>query len=127
MMNDADVVAASAATVYRVLKSAGCFARWNRKENSKGRAFQQPLQSHEHWHLEISYVNVCGTFYYLTSVLDGCSRFIVHWELRESMREADVEVVLQRAREKYRQRPAVGAPGTPGRPAPSTSSSVSAA
>ena len=27
MMIDADVVAASAATVYRVLKSAGCFAR----------------------------------------------------------------------------------------------------
>jgi hypothetical protein len=51
--------------------------------------------------VDISYVNVCGTFYYLTSVLDGCSRFIVHWELRESMREADVEIVLQRAREKF--------------------------
>jgi transposase InsO family protein len=28
---------------------------------------------------------VAGTFYYLTSLLDGYSRFIVHWELRESM------------------------------------------
>ena len=44
---------------------------------------------------------MCGTFYYLISVLDGCSRFIVHWELRESMKEADVEVVLQRARETF--------------------------
>jgi transposase InsO family protein len=35
------------------------------------------------------------------SVLDGCSRFIVHWELRESMREADIEIVLQRAREEF--------------------------
>jgi hypothetical protein len=51
--------------------------------------------------VDISYVNICGTFYYLTSVLDGCSRFIVHWELRKSMREADVEIVLQRAREKF--------------------------
>jgi transposase InsO family protein len=101
MMMDADIVAASPATVYRVLKAAGCFARWNRKESSKGQGFQQPLWAHEHWHVDISYVNVCGTFYYLTSVLDGCSRFIVHWELRESMREADVEVVLQRAREKF--------------------------
>jgi transposase InsO family protein len=101
MMMDADIVAASPATVYRVLAAAGCFARWNRKESSKGHGFQQPLQPHEHWHVDISYVNVCGTFYYLTSVLDGCSRFIVHWELRESMREADVEVVLQRAREKF--------------------------
>ena len=101
MMMDADVVAASAATVYRVLKSAGCFARWNRAVNSKGTGFQQPIRPHEHWHVDISYVNVCGTFYYLTSVLDGCSRFLVHWELRESMREADVAIVLQRAREKF--------------------------
>ncbi len=32
-------------------------------------------------------------------MLDGRSRFIVHWELRESMKEADAEVVLQRAPE----------------------------
>jgi len=101
MMMDADVVAASAATVYRVLAAAGCFARWNRTESAKGKGFQQPLAPHEHWHMDISYVNICGTFYYLVSVLDGCSRFIVHWELRESMREADVEIVLQRAREKF--------------------------
>ena len=29
------------------------------------------------------------------------SRFLVHWDLRESMRETDVEVILQRAKEKY--------------------------
>jgi len=101
MMIDADLVAASPATVHRVLKAAGCFARWNRAETRKGAGFQQPLQPHEHWHTDISYVNVCGTFYYLVSVLDGCSRFLVHWELRESMREADVEIVLQRAREVF--------------------------
>jgi transposase InsO family protein len=101
MMMDADIVAASPATVYRVLAAAGCFARWNRKESAKGRGFQQPLAPHEHWHVDISYVNVCGTFYYLVSVLDGCSRFIVHWELRESMTEQDVEIVLQRAREMF--------------------------
>jgi transposase InsO family protein len=61
----------------------------------------QPLSAHEHWHVDVSYVNVCGTFYYLISVLDGCSRFIVHWELRESMKESDVEIVLQRAREAF--------------------------
>jgi transposase InsO family protein len=101
MLMDADVVAASPATVYRVLKQAGCFARWNRAESAKGKGFEQPLRPHEHWHVDISYVNVCGTFYYLISVLDGCSRFIVHWELRESMKESDVEIVLQRAREAF--------------------------
>jgi len=112
MLLDADLMAASPATVYRVLEQAGCFERWNRRQTAKGTGFVQPLAPHEHWHIDISYVNVCGTFYYLTSVLDGCSRFIVHWELRESMKEADVEIVLQRAREAF----PGGAPGTPGRP-----------
>ena len=101
MMMDADVVVASPASVYRVLQAAGAFERWSRTESRKGDGFQQPLAPHEHWHVDISYVNVCGTFYYLTSVLDGASRYLVHWELRESMREADVEIVLQRAREAF--------------------------
>jgi putative transposase len=101
MMMDADLVAASPATVYRVLKTAGCLQRWRPAKTTKGQGFQQPLAPHEHWHLDISYVNIRGTFYYLLSVLDGRSRFIVHWELRESMKESDVEVVLQRARERF--------------------------
>jgi putative transposase len=106
MMMDADPasgnhVAASPATVYRILKAAGAFERWNRVESLKGTGFTQPLSPHEHWHVDISYVNVRGTFYYLIGVLDGASRYIVHWELRESMRESDVEIVLQRAREIF--------------------------
>ncbi len=101
LMLDANIVAASPATVYRVLKEAGRFDRWNRRESLKGTGFVQPLAPHEHWHADVSYVNVCGTFFYLVSVLDGCSRFLVHWELRESMKEADVEIVIQRARERF--------------------------
>jgi transposase InsO family protein len=33
--------------------------------------------------------------------LDGFSRYIVHWEIREQMEETDVETVVQRALEKY--------------------------
>ena len=61
----------------------------------------QPSRPHEHWHTDISYINLGGTFYYLCSVLDGYSRFIVHWDIRASMQEADVEIILQRAREPY--------------------------
>ena len=49
----------------------------------------------------LSYLNVCATFYYLCSILDGYSRFLVHWDLRESMTEADIEIVLERAKERY--------------------------
>ena len=75
--------------------------RWNGKTSKKGTGFIQPLKPHEHWHIDVSYVNLCGTFYYLCSLLDGCSRYLVHWELRETMTEKDVEIILQRAREKF--------------------------
>lgn len=101
MMMDDDIVAVSPSSVYRVLVNAGLLRRWNRKPSKKGAGFQQPLKAHEHWHIDISYINICGTFYYLCSILDGFSRYIVHWEIRESMTEADVEIILQRAREKF--------------------------
>ena len=101
MMLDADVVAVSPTSVYRVLKAAGRLGRWNGKPSRKGTGFEQPLKPHEHWHVDVSYINVCGTFYYLCSLLDGASRYIVHWEIRERMAEADVEVIIQRAREKF--------------------------
>jgi putative transposase len=103
MMLDRDVVAVSPASVYRVLKAEGLLANRWQKPSRKGTGFVQPLAPHDHWHIDFSYVNVGGTFYYLCSILDGCSRFIVHWEIREAMKEADAEIVLQRAREKHPQ------------------------
>ena len=47
------------------------------------------------------YVNLHGTFYYLTTILDGYSRYIVHWEIRISMTQQDELVILQRALEKF--------------------------
>jgi putative transposase len=101
MMQDADVVAVSPASVWRVLQQAGLLSRWKAKASRKGSGFEQPLQPHQHWHVDVSYINLSGTFYYLCSVLDGCSRFLVHWDLRESMKEADIEMILERAKEKY--------------------------
>lgn len=101
MMLDRNIVAVSPSSVYRVLSSAGLLKRWNNENSKKGKGFVQPEKPHEHWHIDISYVNLRGTFYYLCSILDGCSRFIVHWELRPAMLEQDVEIIVQRAREKY--------------------------
>ena len=101
MMLDADVVACSPASVYRVLKAAGLLAGSTPVPSKKGTGFVQPLVPHEHWHIDISYLNIAGTFYFLCSILDGCSRVIVHWEIREKMEESDVEIILQRAREAY--------------------------
>jgi transposase InsO family protein len=101
MMLDADVVACSPSSVYRVLKHAGLLAGQTPKPTHKGTGFVQPHQPHEHWHIDVSHLNIAGTFYFLCSILDGSSRYLVHWEIREKMQEIDVETILQRAREKF--------------------------
>ena len=101
MMLDANIVAVSPSSVYRVLVNAGVMREWNRKPSKKGTGFVQPLKPHEHWHIDVSYLNIRGTFYYLCAVLDGYSRQIVHWEIRETMKETEVEIILERAQEKY--------------------------
>ncbi len=100
MMLDEDVVAVSPSSVYRVLKGADLLSRTANGPSKKGKGFDQPTRPHQHWHVDVSYINICGTFYYLCSVLDGYSRSIVHFEIREQMTEADVEIIIQRAREK---------------------------
>ena len=59
------------------------------------------MKAHQEWHIDVSYLNIAGTFYFLCSILDGYSRFIVHWEIRDKMEEIDVETIIQRAREKF--------------------------
>lgn len=101
MMVDEDVVAVSPASVWRVLKNNGLFDKWNRAESKKGKGFTQPLKPHDHWHSDISYLNIAGTFYYFFGLIDGASRYLLHWEIRESMKETDLEIVIERAKALY--------------------------
>jgi transposase InsO family protein len=102
MMLDDNVVAVSPSSTYRVLKTTDLFNLWNTTpKNAKKKGFDQPTRPHEHWHIDIKYVNFHCTFLFLTSIIDGFSRYIVHYELRLSMQEFDVQVTLQRALEKF--------------------------
>jgi transposase InsO family protein len=103
MMVDRGLVAASPSSVYRVLKKSGLLGRGPASSSKKGQGFEQPLKPHEHWHSDVSYLNVGGTFYYFIGVIDGASRYLVHWEIREAMTTRDIQIVLQRAHEKYPQ------------------------
>lgn len=69
--------------------------------STKGKGFVQPLKPHEHWHVDVSYLNICGTFYYFIGILDGCSRYIVHWDIRTSMTEGDIVIVIEGAKERF--------------------------
>lgn len=100
MMIDSDIAYVSPATTWRVLSRGGYMRRPSGKPSAKGRGFNQPRRPHEHWHTDISCVQVQGAFYFLINVLDGCSRYIMHWDLRSSMETTDVSIVQQGALEK---------------------------
>ena len=101
-MLDEDIAAVSPSSVYRILQSENLLNKWNTaKVSAKGNGFTQPRTVHEHWHTDIKYINVRGSFIYLISVMDGYSRSIIHHEVRLCMAEYDVQLTIQRAKEKY--------------------------
>ncbi len=64
MMMDEDLVAASPSSVYRILTQADVMRRWERKPSRKGTGFEQPVEPHQHWHIDISYVK-CKWYFLL--------------------------------------------------------------
>ncbi len=101
MMIDADVVAASPSTVYRVLDEAGLLERTTWAKSKKGTGFDQPKGPHCDWHTDITHVWAGGVCYNLTCVLDGYSRYILGWTLTETMTSEQMELFIQRVREQY--------------------------
>jgi len=100
-MVDADVAAVSPATVYNALRKSGLTKKWAEQEEEKKKGFEQPKAVHEHWHVDFSYIRVCGNFYYFISVLDGYSRKILFWMLCQSMEGMWAEIAIARTKEKY--------------------------
>jgi putative transposase len=98
MMVDADVAYLSPSSVYRVLNDADLLYRWKRSHRA-GEKPADPAGPNQRWHTDIMYLRVADVWYFLVTVLDGYSRYVVHWELLESMRAADVRLVIQHALE----------------------------
>jgi putative transposase len=101
MMIDADVVSVSPSTVYRVLSDAGVIGRAEREPSKKGTGFEQPTRPHAHWHTDVSYLNVGGSFVFVLLIVDGYSRAIVGWDVAESMETTRITLAVQRAKERY--------------------------
>lgn len=74
----------SPTTVYRVLSKAGLLLKRKLRRSTAGdRYVQEPTRPGELWATDISYIFFEGFgFFYLFSVLDTFSRYVVHWELR---------------------------------------------
>jgi transposase InsO family protein len=101
LMIDANIAYVSPATVYNTLKKAGLTKKWAEMEGEVKKGFDQPKAIHEHWHIDFSYIRVCGVFYYFISVMDGYSRKILAWMLCESMEGMWAEIIIAKTRELY--------------------------
>ena len=56
---------------------------------------------HQMWQTDFTYFKVIGWgWYYLSTVLDDYSRYIIHWELCDSMKAEDVKRTVTTAIEK---------------------------
>lgn len=96
MMVDADVAYLSPASVYRILDNADLLYRWKRSHPA-GERPAEPTGPHQRWHTDLMYLRVNDSWYFLVTVLDAYSRYVVHWDLLTSMTAADVRVVIQDA------------------------------
>ena len=102
MMIDQNVAYVSPASVLRILTENGLNTVWTQPGRAKKpNGFVQPTKIHQHWHVDIAYINVMGSFMFLISVLDGYSRYILNHGLYANMEEATVSSVIYEAHEKY--------------------------
>lgn len=101
LTDEASVLACAAYVGQNPVRAADLLGCKTSKTQTKGKGFNQPDAPHRHWHVDVSSINICGTIYYMTSVIDGYSRSVVHQEFREQLKEQDVETILQRAQEKH--------------------------
>jgi transposase InsO family protein len=105
-MVDADVAYLSPASVYRVLRDADLLYRWKRSRPGGARP-EPPAGPHERWHTDLMYLRIGDTFYFLVTVLDGYSRYVVQWDLLTSMTALDVRRVVEDALVATRAHPQV--------------------
>lgn len=99
MMVDEDVACVSPSSVYRILSDADLLYRWKRSSRS-GLAPPDPTAPNERWHTDLMYLRIQDTWYFLVTVLDAYSRYVVHWDLLTTMTAAAVRVVVQDALKK---------------------------
>jgi len=95
-MVDAAVAAASPSAVYDVLRSAGTLYRPPREDGTLRRppAATRPDQR---WHLDVLYLWVFGRWYFLVTVIDAYSRYVVAWDLCWALTDDAMALVLRQA------------------------------
>jgi len=92
----------SESTVYRILKSRGLVTSPAHILIKAANKFKdQTTAVNQMWQTDFTYFKIVGWgWYYLSTILDDYSRYIIHWELCKNMKEDDVERCMVQALKK---------------------------
>jgi len=112
-LTDEQQVFISESSVYRILKARGLITTPAYVLMSASNEFKKKTHFvHEMWQTDFTYFKILGWgWYYLSTILDDYSRYIIHWDLCTTMRAEDVQQVvdlaMKKAKLKKNQRPAL--------------------
>ena len=102
LMVDEGIAFLAESSVYRILSIFKLLGKAFKENDGAQKEYEnKPLYVHHHWHTDIAYVTMSGVHYYLVFMLDGFSRFLLHWELMTDMTGLSVELFTQRTIDKY--------------------------
>lgn len=103
-LTDEQRIFISESSVYRILKMRGLISPPAHMFMMAADEFTSKTGFvHQMWQTDFTYFKILGWgWYYLSTVLDDYSRYIVHWELCSGMKVQDVKRTVDRAIEKAR-------------------------
>jgi transposase InsO family protein len=100
LMVDQDVAYLRPYQVYRILKGRDLLARQPKPAAEALRRPPAPDHPDQIWHIDLMYLYVHPRWYYLVDIVDGYSRFLVHWSLNLTMEADTVTLTVQEALER---------------------------
>ena len=92
----------SESSVYRILKANGLITIPAFRIMSAADSFYDKTTAiNQMWQTDFTYFKILGWgWYYLSTILDDYSRYIIHWELCSTMKADDVMQTVERAMQK---------------------------
>jgi transposase InsO family protein len=108
-MVDLDIAYLRPYQVYRILDDQNLLFRQPRPEPETLRRPPRPDHADQVWHVDLMYLYIRPRWYYLVDILDGYSRYLVHWTLNMTMTADTVTMTLQTALDRLDHR----SPGEP--------------
>jgi len=97
-ITDNEGFAVSESTVYRILRREGLVKRQETQLTAAKEYHTKTTRPHQMWATDASYFRVVGWgYYYLVTVMDDYSRFILAWKLQKDMSANSLIEVIQEA------------------------------